>query len=90
MKKELKLPMTKAETAEERLEELINKKLVVAYHTRFSSFEIEESQCRCYPDGFEAISRFKNYSVKGVLHLGHRNAIVFYNLKEENEQNGKI
>jgi len=89
MGKKYQLPPTKAETAEKRLEELISKELVIGYYAKFASFEIEESKCRCYPDGFEAVIRFKNYGVKGVLHLGHRNAVVYYDLEKENEQNGK-
>jgi hypothetical protein len=89
MGKKYQLPPTKAETAEERLEELISKELVVCYNTKLDYFEIEESKCRCYPDGFEAVMGFKNYGTKGVLHLVHRNALVYYNLAKEYEQNGK-
>lgn len=89
MGKKQTLPPTKAESAEKRLEELIDKGLVVAYYTKFSSFEIEEHKCRTYPDGFEAITRYKNYGVKGVLHAANRNAVVYYDIEKEYEQNGK-
>lgn len=87
MGKEVKpLPMTKAETAEKRLEELIRKKLVKAYYTHPNYFSIKDSECRTYPDGFEAILKDQHYGVKGMLHLCCKNSVVIYNVKKEQEE----
>lgn len=84
-KKEV-LPLTKAETAEERLEELANNKSIKGCKLMFNgyswySFDVRDGEYRAFPDGFEALD-----SSGGTLYLSRRTAFVYYDLQKEYEK----
>ncbi len=83
MEKELKLPPTDAETAEERLEELVTHKTVKLYRISHQDCNIwvEYFDCRLYPDGFEAVIN----SNEGLIYVDRRRTFVHYNLQKDRE-----
>lgn len=86
-----RLPFTKAASAEERLEELIkNNSLVKCVFISGTEFyaDIDDSEFRKYPDGFEviAISTPKTMMTKGMLYLEIRNVCFMYKLETEREK----
>lgn len=86
MGKEEVLPPTKAETAEQRLEELASNKSVTNGKIIFPgynwySFSVNNGEFRAFPDGFETIE-----SSYGMLYLNRRTTFIYYNLKEEREK----
>ncbi len=85
---ELKLPETKAKTAEERLEEIANSK--IATHCDVikdgkNSFNITNGIFRTYPDGIEAITGHYNELLVIALYSQKRNMIVHYSIKNEKD-----
>lgn len=81
------LPPTKAETAEKRLEEIINNKSITEYEIIFEdksyfSFNPYEGESRLYPDGLEAVTLNGEYQ-EGRLHVERRRLFVRYNLEKE-------
>ncbi len=89
-KKQL-LPYTKSGSAEERLEELINHnslvKCVFLAGTKFYA-NIDDSEFRKYPDGFEviAIGTPETITTKGLLYVEKMNVCFMYNLGAECEK----
>ncbi len=87
-KQEVKpLPPTKAETAEQRLEEIINNKSITAYEVMFEnssyhSYYPYEGESRFYPDGFEAVT-FNGESQEGRLHVERRRIFVRYDIEKD-------
>lgn len=85
------LPSTKAESAEERLEEIIKSKSVLRYkllmnlHDPYSIYVLD-SECRNYPDGFEALDSDKG---AGMLYIQRRNAVVYYDFRKDSEAREK-
>lgn len=82
------LPMTKAESAEERLEEIIKSKSMLNYklllnRTDTYTIYIRDGECRSYPDGFEAI---ESEGRSGILYVQRRNALIFYDFRKESEK----
>lgn len=87
-KKTSPIPHSNAETAEKRLEELVNNKSVKVYEylgTKSDKVWVEEGECRVYPDGFEAVVEGDKDPV-GYLHVERRNFYVCYNLNMEYEK----
>ncbi len=85
------LPPTKAESAEERLEELIkNNSLVKCVFLQGTKFyaDIDDSEFRKYSDGFEviAIGTPETFSTKGLLYLETRHVCFMYKLDKEYEK----
>lgn len=85
------LPYTKASSAEERLEELVkNNSLVKCVFVSGTEFyaDIDDSEFRKYPDGFEviAISTPKTMTTKGLLYLETRNVCFMYKLDTERKK----
>lgn len=84
MGKSKTLPPTKAESAEERLEEIIKSKSVLVYKLFLErddiySIYVRDGECRSYPDGFEAlVSKGRS----GVLYVRQRNAAVLYDFRK--------
>lgn len=90
-KEKMRLSPTKAETAEKRLEELINHnsilKCVFLAGTKFYA-NVDDSEFRKYPDGFEviAISTPETITTKGLLYVEKINVCFMYNLDAEHEK----
>lgn len=77
-----RLPLTKAETAEKRLEELVDNKSITIYEylgTKSDKVWVEDGECRVYPDGFEAVVEGDKGPV-GYLHAERRNFYVCYDI----------
>ncbi|MDP2906716.1 MAG: hypothetical protein Q8O03_02145 [Nanoarchaeota archaeon] len=77
---------TKAETAEERLEELVNNKSVTRFYVIFENqgyfyYDPKEGEARLYPDGFEAVIG----GSEGLIYVDRRRTFVHYNLQKERE-----
>jgi len=74
---------TKAETAEKRLEELINHESISAIMQGPQSYyhSIKGSNMKLYPDGYEA---------NGMLYVKNFNLIVWYDIKKEREQQSNL
>ncbi len=93
-KEKMQLSTTKVETAEERLEELVKNKSITDFKVIFNNYSsynvsVQDGDCRIYPDGFETIEPYD--SQQGVLYLGRRGTLVFYDSKKEWEkQNTKV
>ncbi len=84
-KKTFTIPHSNAESAEKRLEELVNNKSVSVYEylgTKSDKAWVEDGECRVYPDGFEAVVNGDKCPV-GYLHVERRNFYVCYNLGTE-------
>lgn len=84
------LPLTKAETAERRLEEIIKNKSITKYTVVFEYesywyYDPKDGEARLYPDGFEAIVD----NNRGILHVERRRLFVDYNLEKEYQKQGK-
>ncbi len=85
------LPYTKASSAEERLEELVKNntlvKCVFLSGTKFYA-DIDDSEFRNYPDGFEfiAIGTPETITTKGLLYLETKNVCFMYKLNTEHEK----
>lgn len=84
-KKEV-LPLTNAETAEGRLEELANNKSITSCNLLFNgynrySLNVYNGEFRAFPDGFEALD-----GSGGVLYLSRRTTFVSYDLQKEYEK----
>jgi len=85
------LPYTKASSAEERLEELVNNnsllKCVFLAGTKFYA-NIDDSEFRKYPDGFEVIatSTPETITTKSLLYLQTKNVCFMYNLDTERKK----
>lgn len=79
------LPPTKAETAKERLEELINHDSVESTILNPRSYynSIKGGKLKLYPDGHEAV--FKTSSL-GMLYIKNIDLLVWYNLNKEYEK----
>ena len=79
------LPWTKAETADQRLEELVRNESVTRYRIlhnhNWNEMSVKDGKCRVYPDGFEAVISQK----EAVLHVERRNAFVFYDVEKQRE-----
>lgn len=85
-----KLPLTKAETAEQRLEELVNNKSITFCEYPGAEKDrswLRDGEARVYPDGFEAV--IDGNGVQGYLRIERRNFFVCYNLDVEYEKQGK-
>lgn len=87
-KEKLTLPQTKAENAEERLEELIGHKSVTGCKLVFNGYswyhlDVRDGEYRSFPDGFEAV---ESCSGDGVLYLSRRTTFVYYDLKKDYEK----
>jgi len=85
------LPPTKAESAEERLEEIVNNKSALRYRLFLErddsySIYIMGGECRTYPDGFEALDAEED---AGILYVQRRNAAVYYDFKKDSEAQEK-
>lgn len=84
------LPLTNSETAEQRLEELVNNKSVNIYkllhNQTWTEMYIKGGECRVFPDGFEGIISPK----EGALHIERRGAFVYYNLEKEHEKQKEV
>ncbi len=87
-KQEVKpLPPTKAETAEQRLEEIINNKSIKEYDVMFEdksyySCYPYEGESRFYPDGFEAVT-LNGEEQEGRLHVERRRLFVRYDIEKD-------
>jgi hypothetical protein len=80
------LPDTKAETAEERLEELVNNKSVTRFYVIFENqgyfyYDPKDGESRLYPDGFEAVLS----GSEGLIYVDRRRTFVHYSLQKERE-----
>jgi len=85
-KKTFTVPNTNAETAEKRLEELINHKVVTTFeYCDTDKGWVKEGECRAYPDGFEAVIE-QNCKAFGYLRVERRNFYVCYDLEMEHEK----
>jgi len=89
----LPLPKTSAETAEKRLEEIINNKsskefYAIFEHKEYSYFSSRDGEARLYPDGFEIV-RGNTEQKEGALYVDRRRLIVYYSLDKEYEKQGK-
>lgn len=86
-KKEV-LPFTKAETVEERLEELIKNRTLfkceLIRDTKNYKIDLERGQFRSYPDGFEAIGLPEGAWTSGMLYSKEKNMFFYYDYKEDN------
>ncbi len=85
------LPSTKAESAEERLEEIVKSKSALKYRllltiTDYYSIFIDNGECRAYSDGFEALDSERG---EGALYLQRRNAIMYYDFRKDSEAREK-
>ncbi|MDP2906715.1 MAG: hypothetical protein Q8O03_02140 [Nanoarchaeota archaeon] len=85
------LPPTKAESAEERLEELVKNKSAFRYRLFLErddsySIYIMDGECRAYPDGFEALDSEEG---AGILYVQRRNATVYYDFRKDSEAQEK-
>lgn len=80
------LPPTKAESAEDRLEELVKNESITHYriihNETWAEMYVKDGKTRLYHDGFEAVI---NYN-EGMLHIERRNALVNYDIKKEYEK----
>lgn len=90
MSKNLTLPQTKVETAEQRLEELVENKSITRYSIIFEGenywhFYPVRGETRAYPDGFELIYKDGGKEI-GMLHIGRRRAFIEYSLENEHEK----
>jgi len=87
-KQEVKpLPPTKAETAEQRLEEIIKNKSIIEYEVIFENQSYYychpyEGESRFYPDGFEAVT-FNGEHQEGRLHVERRRIFIRYDLEKD-------
>lgn len=84
------LPLTKAESAERRLEEIVNNKSMIKYTVVFESqsywyYHPVGGESRLYPDGFEAVVD----NNRGILHVERRRLFVDYDLEKEYKKQGK-
>lgn len=85
------LPFTNAETAEQRLEELVRNKSIKHFRVMSANENYTlwplEGECRTYPDGFEGVSytgdSYGNGSYFGNLYLDRRRAYVTYDLEKD-------
>jgi len=88
------LPFTNAETAEQRLEELVRNKSInrfkVLSGTENYDLWLLSGECRAYPDGFEGVSYVGNGVGKGTyygnLYLDRKKAYVVYDLEKDYKQ----
>lgn len=93
--KTLELPLTNAETAEKRLEEIIANRTVTRYVMIFEGenywrYYPVDGKVRLYPDGVELIWK-DGGEAKGMLHFERRRIVVDYDLEKEHElQKSKI
>ncbi|MBM3200709.1 hypothetical protein FJZ53_07250 [Candidatus Woesearchaeota archaeon] len=80
------LPLTKVETAEQRLEELVTNESITRYqilhNQTWAEMYVKNGKARVYPDGFEAVIGPQ----EAVLHVERRNAFIFYNLEKEHKK----
>lgn len=85
------LPSTKANSAEERLEELVKNnslvKCVFLAGTKFYA-DIDNSEFRKYPDGFEVVATntAETITTKGLLYWETKNICFLYKLDVEREK----
>lgn len=90
--KELKpLPLTKAKSAEERLEELINHNSIIkCIFLPGAGFwaDVGNSEFRKYPEGFEVLAKNtpKTITTKGLLYVERRSVCFLYNLGVEKKK----
>lgn len=89
-KLEWKLPPTKAESAEKRLEEIIENKSATKYVVIFEgenywSYFTLDGEARVYPDGFELVYKSDSRAY-GVLHIERRRAFIHYDLEKDSEK----
>lgn len=88
------LPLTKAETAEQRLEELARNKSINHFRVMAAdecwNIRPLEGEARVYPDGFEGITYASDNEGEGTyfgnLYLDRRKAYVTYNIEKEYEK----
>jgi len=90
MAERLKLPYTKAGSAEERLEELVkNDSLLKCVFVSGGGFyaDMDHSEFRKYPDGFEIITINSSYTAttKGLLYWETKSICFLYNLGNEHK-----
>lgn len=83
------LPFTKAETAENRLEEILANKTIIKYTMIFEGetywhYYPVRGEVRLYPDGVELIYKGDGDET-GMLHSERRRIIVNYDLEKEYE-----
>jgi len=85
------LPFTNAETAEQRLEELVRNKSIKCFRFMpvnecYNIWPLE-GECRLYPDGFEGVSYMGDSNGGGVysgsLYLDRRRAYALYDLEKD-------
>jgi len=80
------LPDTKAETADKRLEEVVNNNSVTRFYVIFENqgyfyYDPKDGEARLYPDGFEtAINRSE-----GLIYVDRRRTFVHYSLQKDKE-----
>lgn len=85
-KKTFSLPHSNAETAEKRLEELVNNKSITNYeYCSTDRGYLKNGECKAYPDGFEAVLE-SNCRLFGYLRIERRNFYVCYDLNLEYEK----
>lgn len=85
------LPFTNAESAEQRLEELVRNKSVKTFKVMAENEHCTlwplEGECRAYPDGFEGVSytgdSYGNGSYSGNLYMDRRKAYVTYDWEKD-------
>ncbi len=86
------LPKTKVDSAEERLEELVNNNSVrlcyLSFNNSYYYININYNDCRLYPDGIETVipSSDKKTPWEGLLYVPRRTAFVYYSLEIEQEK----
>lgn len=91
-KKTYNLPNSDAETAEQRLEELVNNRSVTRFCVVFENqgyfyYDPKDGEARLYPDGFEAVIN----GSEGVIYVDRRRTFVDYDLRKELEiQKGQV
>lgn len=89
------LPFTNAETAEQRLEELVRNKSIRNFRIMSSNESHNlwplEGECRVYPDGFEGVNITDDKGVYlGSLYLDRRRAYVVYYWEKDYEKQNEV
>ncbi len=94
-KLEWKLPPTKAESVEKRLEEIIENRSITRYVIVFEGEDYWRyyplnAEVRLYPDGVEMVFKEEGKPT-GMLHFERRRIVINYDLAKEHEmQKSKI